>query len=151
MTRTIVAGQYLGFLAIIFLSCAGLLLTLAIPHHWIRALGFIPLALGIKQLVLLFRRETEGENIADRQSVASIALLTLSNGADNVGVYIPFFNVNRQFLWFILTSYAVLVGLWCLLGRWLGNHPIILNSVNHVGHLLVPFVFIALGIRILMF
>jgi cadmium resistance protein CadD (predicted permease) len=150
-TRTIVAGQYLGFLAIIFLSCAGLLLALAIPHPWIRALGFIPLALGIKQLVLLFRHEAEGKNIAARQSVASIALLTLSNGADNVGVYIPFFSVNRQYLWFILTSYALFVALWCMLGRWLGNHPIILSTVNRVGRLLVPIVFIGLGVRILMF
>jgi cadmium resistance protein CadD (predicted permease) len=149
-TRNIVAGQYLGFLAIILLSCVGLLLTLAIPHHWIRALGLVPLALGLKQLLLLFKPPAE-ESPADRQGLISIALVTLSNGADNVGVYIPFFSVNRNYLWLILTSYAVLVALWCMIGRWLGNHPTILNMVNRVGHLMVPIVFIGLGVYILMF
>jgi cadmium resistance protein CadD (predicted permease) len=111
----------------------------------------IPLALGLKHLVLLFRpNETEGTQ-ADRQSLISIALVTLSNGADNVAVYIPFFSVNRQYLWLILTSYAFLVALWCLIGKWLGNHPIILNAVNRAGTILLPFVFIALGVHILLF
>jgi cadmium resistance protein CadD (predicted permease) len=149
-TRNIVAGQYFGFLAIILLSCAGLLATLAIPHQWTRALGLVPLALGLKQLVLLFRPHGTEETQADRQSLISIALVTLSNGADNVAVYIPFFSVNRQYLWLILTSYALLVALWCMIAKWLGNHPIILNAVNRVGHILVPFVFIALGVHILL-
>jgi cadmium resistance protein CadD (predicted permease) len=37
-----------------------------------------------------------------------------------------------------------------MMGRWLGNHPIILNTVNRVGRLLVPIVFIGLGVHILM-
>jgi cadmium resistance protein CadD (predicted permease) len=78
-------------------------------------------------------------------------LITLSNGADNVGVYVPFFSVNRSHLWLIFASYAFLVALWCMLGKWLGSHRVILNAVNRVGHLLVPIVFIGLGIFILAF
>jgi cadmium resistance protein CadD (predicted permease) len=148
--RNIVAGQYLGFLAIIFLSCLGLLVTLAIPHQWIRALGLIPLALGLKQVLFLFRRQEE-EMPGDRQSSLSIALITLSNGADNVSVYVPFFNLNRSYLWLIVGSYVFLVALWCMVGKWLGGHRLILNAVNRVGHLLVPIVFIGLGIYILAF
>ena len=150
-TRNIVAGQYLGFLAIILLSYLGLLLTLAIPHQWIRALGLIPLLLGLKQLVLLFRKHEDEEAPADRQGLLTIALVTLSNGADNVGVYIPFFNVNRSHLRLIFASYAFLVALWCMVGKWIGNHKVILNAVNRVGHLLVPSVFIGLGMYILAF
>src|SRR5215469_3709271 len=49
--RRIVAGQYLGFSAIILLSLIGVVAALAIPHRWNRALGLLPLALGIKQLL----------------------------------------------------------------------------------------------------
>jgi cadmium resistance protein CadD (predicted permease) len=150
-TRNIVWGQYLGFLAIILLSCLGLFLTLAIPHQWLRWLGLIPLALGLKQLVLLASSKKEEKPPADRRSLVSIALITLSNGADNMGVYIPFFSINRNYLWLILTLYGLLVGLWCVIGRWLGHHPIILNGVSHMGHLLVPIVFIGLGVYILVF
>jgi len=149
-TRNVVAGQYLGFLAIILLSCVGLLLTLAIPHQWIRVLGLIPLGLGLKQFFRLFRPAGNEGLPKDRQGLVSIALVTLSNGADNVGVYVPFFSVNRSYLWLILTSYVILVALWCMVGRWLGNHPIILNTVNRVGHLLVPIALIGLGVYILM-
>ena len=150
-TRRIVAGQYLGFLAIILLSCVGLLLTLAIPRHWIRVLGLVPLALGIRQFVLLFIPREEEELPTNQQGLLSIALITLSNGADNAGVYIPFFRVNRNYLWLILTSYSVLVAVWCMIGRWLGNHPVILKTVNRLGHVLVPIVFIGLGVYILAF
>ncbi len=48
--------------------------------------------------------------------------MTLSNGADNISVYVPFFVIGRANLWLILIVYAALVALWCFVGRWLGNH-----------------------------
>ena len=40
-----------------------------------------------------------GHDIGERQNLISIASITLSNGADNVGVYIAFFNINLTHLW----------------------------------------------------
>jgi cadmium resistance protein CadD (predicted permease) len=79
----------------------------------------------------------------------SIALVTLSNGADNVGVYVPFFLAGRAYLWAILIAYAVLIAIWSFVGRWLGNHSVILHSVHRWGHWVVPLVFIGLGIYVL--
>ena len=149
--RNIVVGQYLGFLGIILLSCAGLLLTRAIPHQWIRALGLVPLVLGLKELFLLSRPHGWKELPANRQGIISIATITLSNGADNVGIYVPFFSVNRKHLWLILTSYAFLIALWCTIGMRLGNHSVILRAVDRIGHLVVPVVFIGLGVYVLLF
>jgi len=147
-TRRIVAGQYVGFGAIVVISLIGAWAALAIPHRWVRFLGLLPLAIGIKQL--LQARQTEpGKSLADDYSVASIALVTLSNGADNVGVYVPFFVIDRAYLWLILIVYAALVALWCFVGRWLGNHSLVLRSVDRWGHWAVPLVFIALGIYVL--
>lgn len=147
--RNIIAGQYLGFLAIILISCVGLLITLAIPHTWIRVLGLIPLFLGLKQLAARFRQDKEEEPATYKPGTLSIALVTLSNGADNIGVYVPFLSVNRSRLWVILMVYAVLVAVWCAAGRWLGKHPLVSSTVNRAGHILVPVVFICLGIWIL--
>jgi cadmium resistance transport/sequestration family protein len=147
-TRGIVAGQYVGFGAIVGVSLIGAWAALAIPHRWVRLLGLLPLAIGIKQL-LQARRTEPGQSRAEDYSVASIALVTLSNGADNVGVYVPFFVIDRAYLWLILIVYAVLVAVWCFVGRWLGNHSLILSSVDRWGHWVVPLVFIALGIYVL--
>jgi cadmium resistance protein CadD (predicted permease) len=148
-TRRIVAGQYLGFAAIIALSLAGTWAALAMSHIWIRLLGTLPLVIGIKTL-LSTKRSTSTERISQNNtSLLAIATVTLSNGADNVGAYIPFFIAGRPYLWFILASYFVLLGLWCLAGRWLGGHSLVLKAVDRWGHLTVPFVFIALGIYVL--
>jgi cadmium resistance protein CadD (predicted permease) len=147
-TRRIVVGQYAGFAAIVVVSLIGAWGALAMPHRWVRFLGLLPLAIGIKQLLEARRTEAEQPRASD-YSVASIALVTLSNGADNIGVYLPFFVIGRPYLWLILIVYAVLVALWCFVGRWLGNHSLILRSVDRWGHWAVPLVFIALGIYVL--
>ena len=146
--RHIVAGQYLGFAAIIAISLIGAGGALAIPHRWIHFLGLLPLALGIMRLFQA-RRTDAKEPCASAEGIASIALLTLSNGADNISVYVPFFVIGRANLLLILTVYAALVAFWCLVGRWLGNHPIILRFVDRWGHRAVPLVFIGLGIYVL--
>jgi cadmium resistance protein CadD (predicted permease) len=147
-TRRIVAGQYAGFAAIVGLSLIGVWGALAIPHRWVRLLGLLPLAIGIKRLWQARRTGVE-QPLAATESVASIALMTLSNGADNISVYVPFFVLGRSKLWLILIEYAALVALWCLVGRWLGSHSLILRSVDRWGHWAVPLVFVGLGIYVL--
>jgi len=147
-TRRIVAGQYVGFAAIIGISLIGVWGALAIPQRWIHFLGVLPLAIGIKHL-LQARRTNMREPGASTQSVASIALVTLSNGADNICVYVPFFVIGRAHLWLILIVYAALVALWCYVGRWLGNHSLTLRSAERWGHWAVPLVFVGMGIYVL--
>jgi cadmium resistance protein CadD (predicted permease) len=118
------------------------------PHRWIHLLGVLPLAIGIKRL-LQARRTGAEQPLASTESVASIALVTLSNGADNISVYVPFFVIARANLWLILIAYATLVALWCFVGRWLGNHLLILRSVDRWGHWALPLVFVGLGIYVL--
>jgi cadmium resistance protein CadD (predicted permease) len=147
-TRRIVAGQYVGLGAIVVVSLIGAWAALAIPHRWVRLLGLLPLAIGIKELLRAQRTQPEQSRAGD-YSVASIALVTLSNGADNIGVYVPFFVIDRPYLWLTLIVYAVLVLLWCFVARWLGNHSVIRRSVDSWGHWAVALVFIVLGIYVL--
>jgi cadmium resistance protein CadD (predicted permease) len=51
--------------------------------------------------------------------------------------------------WVILLVYAVFLLLWCWVGKWLGNHALVLRSVDRYGHFIVPLVFVGLGIYIL--
>lgn len=74
-----------------------------------------------------FSKSRKQPSSSTNYSLVSIALVTVSNGADNVGVYVPFFLVSRAYLWVILIAYAVLIALWCFAGRWLGNHSVFLR------------------------
>jgi cadmium resistance protein CadD (predicted permease) len=150
-TRSIVVGQYLGFAAIVGASLIAVWAALAIPHRWIHFLGVLPLAIGIKHLLQTRRTELEAPRSRNSNisSISSIAAITLSNGADNIGVYVPFFVNGQVYLWLILIVYAVLVALWCFVGRWLGNHSFILRSVDRWGHWAGPLIFVGLGIYVL--
>jgi cadmium resistance protein CadD (predicted permease) len=147
--KRIVGGQYLGFAAIIVLSLVGAWAALAIPHRWTRLLGILPLVIGIKEFISKRGSLSTEEAPRKDHTLLAIASVTLSNGSDNVGVYVPFFVAGREYLWVILTAYVVLLALWCLAGRWLGSHPLVLKPVKRWGHWAVPVVFVALGIYVL--
>ncbi len=144
--RRVIAGQFLGFAGIVGISLIGLWATLTIPRAWFRVLGFLPLAVGIKHLFHIYKN---GRQSASKFNVLSIAGITLANGADNVGIYVPFFAISRSYLWMILSTYAVLLAAWCLGGKWLGERPIALRFIDRYGHWVVPIVFIGLGMYIL--
>lgn len=146
--RRIVAGQYIGFAGIVGASLIGVSAALALPHRWIHLLGMLPLAIGIKHLLQTRRTEAEAAS-SSNGNIASIAAITLSNGADNIGVYVPFFVKGRVYLWLILSVYALLVALWCFVGRWLGGHSFVLRLVDRWGHWAGPLIFIGLGIYVL--
>jgi cadmium resistance protein CadD (predicted permease) len=46
----IVAGQYLGFVALVALSLLGFLGALVVPPAWVGLLGLVPLSLGLRRL-----------------------------------------------------------------------------------------------------
>lgn len=143
--RRIVAGQYLGFGIIVVVSLVATLAALSIPHRWIRFLGLAPLALGIKCFFKMWRTRGPAPT-TPHVGVVAIALVTASCGADNVGIYVPFFVFARAYLWFILASYAVLLALWCLVARWIGTHVAVTERWSDR---IVPWIFILLGVWIL--
>ena len=147
--RRIIGGQYLGFAAIVLLSLFGTFGALAIPHKWIRVLGLLPILLGIKELRLRSKHGPQEESRHANYGVLSIAAITVSNGADNLEAYIPFFVTGRNHLWLILSTYGALIATWCFVGRWFGSHPLLLRSVQQWGHWIVPFLLVSLGIYIL--
>jgi cadmium resistance protein CadD (predicted permease) len=147
-TRRIVAGQYIGFAAIVGVSLVGAWGTRSIAHRWLHFLGVLPLAIGLQHLLRVQRTDTP-ELCARTENVASIAAVTFSNGADNISVYMPFFVIGRARLWLIMMAYSMLVALWCLLGRWLGRHRLVLRCVDRWGHWAAPLIFIGLGIYVL--
>lgn len=144
--RRIVVGQYLGFALIVVVSLLGAFTALAIPYRWVRLLGLVPIALGIRHLLMHPVASPQG---ASAMGIASIALITFSNGADNIALYVPFFIVARAYLWLILVAYALLIGLWCIGSRLLGSHSLVLGVVDRWAHRVMPIVFLGLGLMIL--
>lgn len=149
----IVVGQLIGMAAIIGLSVAGALLAFLVAPKYVGLLGIVPLGLGIAQLVR--RNKGDDDDDADTSSgnlrVFAVVALTVANGADNLGVYIPVFaNASRMELVVCTTTMLVLTAALCWLAHVLVNHPTLGGPIRRYVQPMTPYILIALGAYILL-
>jgi cadmium resistance protein CadD (predicted permease) len=150
----VVAGQYLGFLAILVASVLGALGAGLLPEPVIPYLGLLPLALGIKAAVSVWRhRHDDDDEPGPAQSVPGVlqvAAVTLANGGDNIGVYIPVFTVaGIAGMAGYVAVFLIGVAVWCAAGRFLASRPPVARTLSRWGHLILPLVLIGIGVAIL--
>jgi cadmium resistance transport/sequestration family protein len=156
--RQIIAGQYLGFTALVIASLPGLFGGLVLPPNWIGLLGLIPIAIGISSLVNQEEDSSneaaaETEQLEDRTfgsfispQTYSVAAITIANGSDNISVYIPLFaSTDLGSFLVIIAVFFLLIGVWCYCAYKLTHQTGIADILTHYGNYLVPFVLMALG------
>jgi cadmium resistance protein CadD (predicted permease) len=147
--RDIVAGQFAGISALFLVSAAGSLLSLVIPKAYLGLLGILPIVIGIRKLSDLRHAASAPEN-SSPGSVAGVALVTIANGGDNIGIYIPAFAVHSGAeIGVIAMVFAVMTALWCMLAHWMVNHRRFGAPLRRYGHIFAPLVLIGLGIVII--
>ncbi|MEU1251501.1 cadmium resistance transporter [Micromonospora arida] len=145
-TWEIVAGQYLGIGALALASAVIAGGLLVVPDPWTGLLGLLPIALGVRAL----RSSGDDEAPAVVTGALGVAGVTIANGADNVAVYVPVFRalgVADSAVFLLL--FVLLIALWCVAGAWLGGHRRVVRLVERAGAWLVPTIFIAIGLVIL--
>ncbi len=165
--KHIVAGQYLGFGALMLASLPGFFGGLMLPKPWIGLLGLAPIAIGVHQLI--YREdENEVQTISSEFNESKIKLpvlsalgllapqsyqvaaVTIANGGDNIGIYLPLFAASSvERLGVILGVFFMMVGVWCYGAHQLAHHPIVARVLTRYGAAIVPFVLIGLGLFIL--
>ena len=142
---------YIGhFLGIILLSLASRFLASgmsALLGKYIFLLGIIPILLGIKAIF----DKVDDEDSFTGGSLTSVFLLTLSAGGDNIGIYTPLFAGMNSFDFAVtLVIFGIMSVLWCFMAQRLSSLPFLSNFIKKYKRIIVPVVFIALGIFILM-
>ncbi len=166
--RHIVFGQYLGFTALLLASLPGYFGGLVLPKAWVGLLGFLPIWIGMSQLL---KRESDQPKVqavsneltfGHKTSMMSVltsllspqtyqvAAVTIANGGDNVGIYIPLFaNSSLPRLAVMVGIFLILVGVWCWIAERLTRQRAIATLLTRYGHRAMPFVLIGLGLYIL--
>ncbi|MER7005986.1 cadmium resistance transporter [Dactylosporangium sp. NPDC000555] len=152
-TRRVVLGQYLGFAAILAVSAAGAFGATFLPERALPYLGLIPLLLGLRAAWRAWRsRGDDGDPRAGRggPAAAEVAAVTLANGGDNIGVYVPVLATAGGVR---IAVYAVvflaLVAVWCAAGRHLATRPAVARMLGRWGNVALPVVLIGIGVLIL--
>jgi cadmium resistance protein CadD (predicted permease) len=144
----IVLGQYLGIGALVAISIAAALLALAVPMQWLAWLGLLPVGLGVRLLLKGDGGEDEAAG-ATVTSAPAVAAITVANGGDNLGVYIPLFASQPGATVTYVLIFAVGTAVWCGLGYALVSHPVAAVTLQRWGHRILPWALIAIGAHIL--
>lgn len=146
----IVVGQYAGFTVMVVLSLLAAAGLLAIPGQWAGLIGFVPLTLGIWDLLQPPNGVGEGSSLI-AGNVSSVVWLIIANGADNISVYTPLFAAeDGGRIALTIGVFFVLLAVWCVIARLLGGNKRIVTSLVRSSRWLVPAVFIAVGAGVLL-
>lgn len=122
-------------------------------------LGLIPIYLGIRFAIVGEgeEEEEEEEEIIERleQSKANqlfwtVTLLTIASGGDNLSIYIPYFaSLDWAQTLVALLVFAIGVIIFCKLSQVLSSIPLISETIEKYTRIIVPLVFIPLGLYIM--
>ena len=143
--REVVAGQLLGLAVLTGVSFAAAWFALVAPATWLPWLGLAPLFLGLRWLF----HPSADDAPAGNASWRTVAIVTIANGADNLGAYIPAFAL-QTFGQKMLTAAAflVLAFVWCALAHAAVRQPSWGPWIRRWSTRLGPYVLIALGLWI---
>jgi cadmium resistance protein CadD (predicted permease) len=158
----VVLGQYIGIGLLIAISALGSLIPLLVPQYIIGFLGIVPMAIGIRRLVQILRQravKVATTAVPTKPAVINrsylyflaVAAITFSNGGDNIGIYTPLFAQYNSIIQVttLILVFLVMTAVWCAAAYYLVNHPFIASRVDRIGHIILPFVLIGLGVYIL--
>ena len=154
----IYAGQYLGTGLLVGASLVAAYVVNFVPEPWmVGLLGLIPIYLGIRFAIVGEGEEEEEEEIIERleQSKANqlfwtVTLLTIASGGDNLGIYIPYFaSLDWAQTLVALLVFAIGVIIFCKLSQVLSSIPLISETIEKYTRIIVPLVFIPLGLYIM--
>ena len=154
----IYAGQYLGTGLLVGASLVAAYVVNFVPEAWmVGLLGLIPIYLGIRFAIVGEGEEEEEEEIIERleQSKANqlfwtVTLLTIASGGDNLGIYIPYFSsLDWSQTLVALLVFAIGIIIFCELSRVLSSIPLISETIEKYQRIIVPLVFIPLGLYIM--
>ncbi len=148
----IACGRYLALCVIFAASLAVASGLKILPQKYLGLLGIVPILLGIRAR-LLSRRDTgnhQPESIGIGAGILTTAILSISNSADNIGVYVPLFvgyGIGELVVWGVV--FGVMTALWCFLGDLFAAFPWVRRGLERWRHIVVPAVLILLGVYVL--
>jgi cadmium resistance protein CadD (predicted permease) len=161
----IVLGQYVGMGSLIALSLLGSFISLVLPNNLVGLIGFIPIAIGIRDLLELRKKDDnkdkdnqEQERLTKQRFQSKtkyLLFLTVTavtfSGGEEIGIYTSLFATNNEVgdIIILVSVVMVLTAFWCFLAHFLVSHSFLAGYIRRTGCRVLPFLLIGLGIYIL--
>lgn len=175
--KTVIMGQYIGISILILISCVGFIFKLLLSAQWIGIMGILPIIIGSRHLIkyvknkkngisneIVVSKEITGKNSEEQHEnktnvvrkiinskISFVAIVTFSNGGDNIGVYTPLFaSLNLNELIFTVIIFLIMVAIWCYIIIFFVNNKLTGSMFRKYGKVCFPYVLILLGIYIVL-
>ena len=153
--RGLYLGQQIGvgFLALVSVLGAWGLKTVS-PKQ-VGLLGFVPIVMGVKGLIDYFKGTDDDDDEITASGgglsfMVTMATLTISGGADNIGLYVPMFlGMNMAQTGVTLAVFCAMSVLWCTIARFIAAMPLLKQLMEKYNKILMPIILILLGIYVL--
>jgi len=143
----VIAGQLIGIGFIVAASVLAARFAVQLPASWIPLLGFVPVVIGVRHF---FSTPPETGKPRAAPGWATVAAITIANGGDNLGVYIPVFTIEPAVgTAVICLVFGLLTMAWCAFALWIVRHPTLGLRLENIMLRSAPFVLIAVGLWIL--
>jgi cadmium resistance protein CadD (predicted permease) len=155
-TYQTVLGQYVGMGALLAVSALASFLALVVPTNLLGLIGLFPIAIGIKELMELLKKDDEdGNKRLETRKISYLPFLTVAavtfSGGEEIGIYGSIFATNNQvgeIITIVLLS-LVLTGIWCLIAHYLTYRSFVAERFHRIGARVLPFILVGLGLYIL--
>jgi hypothetical protein len=103
--------------------------------------------------LLLWTDEEEDEvevGVGGWRAISKVAAVTVVNGGDNMGTYIPLFaQASKGDIAIYLIAYYVLLGVWCLVAWLVMQQKDVLRLAEKYASYVVPVLYMGLGVLIM--
>lgn len=122
----------------------------SVPHRLLGLLGLLPIALALRGVILLVRRDVDDRDVPSVGGFFSSAGVTFALSADNIAVYLPILATGS------VAAGSASVAIWitmdlCLisLSVVVGRHPAARTVLGRLGSVALPVVYACVGVVII--
>lgn len=149
-------GQMIGSLLLVSISLLLAYVFHFVPEQWILGLlGLVPLFFGLKYLFIGDDDEEEVEETLekrkDKNLLVTVTLISFAScGADNIGLFTPFFvNLDNSLLLISVPTFVVNIILLGFLGKSISKIRVLHNFLEKYSRWVIGGVYIVLGLMII--
>jgi len=151
--RDVFIGQQIAMIVLLGISVLAVFGITLITEKWIGLLGFLPIIQGLRLLII--GDDDEKEEVVNKTSrykslILSVTIIAIAGGGEELAIYIPYFaSLSTKSLIVTLITFNILVPIWCEFCRNISSLKQIQETVEKYERILIPIVFIGLGLFVL--
>ncbi|WP_042142014.1 cadmium resistance transporter [Paucisalibacillus sp. EB02] len=153
--RQVYIGQQIGMTFILVLAIIAISGISSFAGKWTGLLGLLPIIIGVMEL-MENDEDNESPGILNKISMFSnltlrVAIIAVVGGAEELAIYVPYFtSLTWNEIILAIITFLIMIPIWCGIWHMVGSMKNIYRFVKRFQRILIPVVFIGIGMKVLL-